>query len=176
MTRGRLRMAGVGLGMILSLALFLGGGGCSGEPQKPEVGFQAPDFTLTAIDGSSYRLKDLRGKVVFVNIWATWCPPCRQEMPSMVRLYNMLKGEGLEILAVSEDRDPQAVRQFAKRYGVTFPILMDEGKRVYQLYRATGVPETHLVNREGKIEASTIGPFDWTDPRVVQKVRELLGP
>lgn len=144
------------------------------QAAKPEVGHAAPDFTLTALDGTTHRLHDLRGKVVFVNLWATWCPPCREEMPSMVRFYQQFKDRGVEVLAVSEDTDEEALRRFVEKYQVTFPVLRDENKRVYQLYRATGIPETHLIDKLGVIEVSTIGAFDWTSPGVVQKVEALL--
>jgi peroxiredoxin len=168
MVRGR--VAGI-LAVGSCLALLC----CSPEAPNPRAGQAAPDFTLQALDGQRYRLEDLRGKVVFVNLWATWCPPCREEMPSMVRFYERFRARGVEILAVSEDTDGDALRKFVERYQVTFPVLRDENKRVYQLYRATGVPETHLINQRGAIVASTIGPFDWTSPGVVQKVEALLG-
>jgi peroxiredoxin len=129
---------------------------------------------MTSLDGARVRLSDLRGKVVFLNIWATWCPPCREEIPSMVKLYQMFRGQGLEIVAVSEDRDLQALRKFVKANGVTFPVIPDESKLVYGLYRATGVPETHLIDKNGVIQGSQLGPFDWIHPSVVEKVRALL--
>lgn len=147
---------------------------CHSEAAKPEVGRAAPDFTLQSLDGAKVRLSDLKGKVVFVNLWATWCPPCKQEMPSMVRLYEMFRGKGLEIVAVSEDRDLGALRRFVKNNGVTFPVVPDEDMKVYGLYRATGVPETHLIDKKGILKASQLGPFDWTDPSVVELVQKLL--
>ncbi|MHB8766457.1 MAG: peroxiredoxin family protein, partial [Deferrisomatales bacterium] len=113
--------------MALAAGLLLGG--CSGGSGKPEVGRPAPDFALKGLDGVEVRLADLRGKVVLVNLWATWCPPCRHEMPSMVALYGQLRDQGLEILAVSEDTDLDALRRFLLAYGVTFPVLLDEQKR-----------------------------------------------
>jgi peroxiredoxin len=159
---------------LVALCLCLAALSCSEGPAKPTIGETAPDFTLSALDGSRHRLSDLRGKVVFVNLWATWCPPCRHEMPSMIRLYDMLREEGLEILAVSEDTDEDALRRFVQSYGVNFPVLRDENKKVYNLYMATGVPETHLIDKRGKLVSSLIGPFDWTSPEVVARVRELL--
>ncbi len=147
---------------------------CSQAPSKPEVGKPAPDFTLQTLEGTTVRLGDLKGKVVFVNLWATWCPPCREEMPSMVRLYNFMRTRGVEILAVSEDNDREALKAFVEKYRVTFPVLPDENKRIYNLYRATGVPETHLIDRSGILRSSTIGPFDWTSPDVVRTVEALL--
>lgn len=159
---------------LLALCLGLAAFSCSEGPAKPKIGEPAPDFSLTALDGARHRLSDLRGKVVFVNLWATWCPPCRHEMPSMIRIYDLLREEGLEILAVSEDNDEEALRRFVQSYGVNFPVLRDENKKVYNLYLATGVPETHLIDKRGNLVTSVIGPFDWTSPEVVARVRELL--
>jgi peroxiredoxin len=147
---------------------------CTIDTPKPEVGSTAPPFTLKTLDGVEYALDGQRGKVVLLNIWATWCPPCRQEMPSMVRFYDMLRRQGVEILAVSEDRDLDALRDFIRRYQVNFPVLVDEDKRVYNLYRATGVPETHLIDKKGTIRKIQIGPFDWTHPDVLRMVGDLL--
>ncbi len=158
----------------LFLALGLLVGACSGESAKPVVGSPAPDFTLRDLGGAEHRLGALKGKVVFLNLWATWCPPCRHEVPSMVRLYGQLRDRGLEILAVSEDQDREALRQFMQTYGMTFPVPVDENKRVYNLYRATGIPETHLIDRNGVLVRTWIGPFDWTAPDVVAQVTDLL--
>ncbi len=150
--------------------------GCTGgaSPPKVEVGSPAPDFVLKGLDGTEYRLSDLRGKVVFVNLWATWCPPCRQELPTMVRFYQEYRERGVEILAVSEDRDVGAVRRAVLRYGIPFPVLMDENQKVYRLYRATGVPETHLIDPSGILRQSVIGAFDWTSPEVRRAVEAML--
>jgi peroxiredoxin len=156
------------------LAIALSCLSCARDDSKPEVGHRAPDFRLVAVNGKAVRLRDLEGKVVFVNIWATWCPPCRQEMPSMVTFYEMFKDEGVTILGVSEDHDPEVVKAFVKKYQIPFPVLLDRDKIVFKLYRATGVPETHLINERGVIEASWIGPFDWTGPRILNSVRTLL--
>jgi peroxiredoxin len=146
----------------------------AGDPPKPEVGRPAPDFTVTTLGGAKVRLQELRGKVVFVNLWATWCPPCREEVPSMVRLYQQMKGRGVEIVAVSEDRDRAALEKFVKQHGATFPVTQDEDKRIYGLYRATGVPETHLIDKQGNIRQIWIGSFDWTAPQIVKTVESLL--
>jgi peroxiredoxin len=167
-------IAGRSTAIACTCALLLFVLSCSGESAKPQAGYPAPDFTLTSLDGVKYTLNDLKGKVVFVNLWATWCPPCRDELPSMVNLYNMFKGKDLEILAVSEDSDVGAVNDFIRKYKITFPVLMDDQKKVYQMYKATGIPETHLIDKSGKIVSSAIGPFDWTGPSVVNTVRNLL--
>ena len=128
---------------------------CSGEPSKPQSGYLAPDFTLTSLEGVKYTLSDLKGKVVFVNLWATWCPPCRQELPSMVQFYDMFQKKDLEILSVSEDADMAAVKEFVNKYRISFPVLIDDRKDVYRLYRATGIPETHLIDKTGRIVFSS---------------------
>ncbi len=92
----------------------------------------------------------------------------------MVRLSRMLQKEGLEIVAVSEDNDPKALRKFMAAEEISFPVCPDPGKKIYSLYRATGVPETHLIDKKGIIRSSQIGPFDWTAPEVVSKVRGML--
>jgi len=147
----------------------------AGEEQHESArAVPAPDFSLTALNGRKYKLSDLRGKVVFVNIWATWCPPCRQEVPSMVKFYNKMKDQGVELLAVSEDNDVEAVRKFIAKNKIPFPVMLDQNKQVYRLYKATGVPETHLISKDGMVEASNLGPFDWMHPDVENAVRKLL--
>jgi peroxiredoxin len=172
-----------GTGLLLLLPLLLVGSGCTDSPAptapmaratSETAPRQAPDFTLTTLDGTPMRLSDQRGKVVFINLWATWCPPCREELPTMVRFYERFKDRGVEILAISEDTDPEAVRRMVAKQGITFPVLMDENKRVYNLYRATGVPETHLLDKAGGVRGSQLGPFDWDSPAVIAKVEELL--
>ncbi len=179
--RGKRYAAAVGIALVLGAA-----GGCSGGPEpepgraqtapaaKAEKGHPAPDFELTGFDGKTWRLSDLRGKVVFVNLWATWCPPCREEIPSMVRFYRRYRDRGVEILAVSEDRDPEAVRSMIRKAGMAFPVMMDRDKTVYGLYRATGVPETHLIDKRGVIRHTVIGPFNWEAPEVARAVEQLL--
>lgn len=157
---------------VFAVGLLLGA--CSGESTKPVSGNQAPDFALRDLAGVEHRLSAHRGKVVFVNLWATWCPPCRHEVPSMVRLYGQFRERGLEILAVSEDQDRTALQEFVQTYGMAFPVPIDEQKQVYNLYRATGVPETHLIDKQGALVRTWIGPFDWTAPEVVNLVTDLL--
>jgi cytochrome c biogenesis protein CcmG/thiol:disulfide interchange protein DsbE len=127
-----------------------------------KVGELAPDFLLPTLRRNSVRLSDYRGKVVFLNIWATWCPPCREEMPSMEALYRRLKGREFEMLTVSIDRDGEkVVRPFVLKYGLTFPVLLDPDNKTYMLYGLTGVPETFIIGRNGVIIFKMIGPQDW---------------
>jgi peroxiredoxin len=126
------------------------------------VGEAAPDFSLPTLKGNFVKLSDYRGKVVFLNIWATWCPPCREEMPSMESLYQRLKGREFEMLAVSIDRQgKEIVGPFVAKYGLTFPVLLDSENKTYKLYGLTGIPETFIIDRNGAVIFKVIGPQDW---------------
>jgi peroxiredoxin len=145
------------------------------ELKSLDVGRPAPNFEFPGLDGKMVRLSDHRGKVVFVNIWATWCPPCIREMPSMQKLYNELRGENFEILAVSVDAlGIKAVAPFMKAYKLTFPALIDREGTIQNLYRTTGVPESFIIDREGILIKKIIGPLDWASPEVFRYFRELI--
>ena len=140
-----------------------------------QVGQPAPGFTLPGLDGNMVSLSDYRGHVVLVNVWATWCPPCVDEMPSMEKLYRELKGENFEILAVSIDAlGKKAVAPFMKKYNLSFPALMDPDGTIKTLYQTTGVPESFIINQEGILIEKVIGPKDWATPPVVGFFRNLL--
>ena len=139
------------------------------------VGQPAPDFTLPGLDGKMVSLSDYRGQVVLVNVWATWCPPCVGEMPSMEKLYRALKGTNFEILAVSIDAlGKKAVAPFMKKYNLSFPALMDPDGTIKTLFQTTGVPESFIINQEGILIEKVIGPKDWATPQVVGFFRNLL--
>src|SRR4030043_376443 len=117
-----------------------------------KVSVAAQDFGLPTLRGDYVKLSDYRGKVVFLNIWATWCPPCREEMPSMESLYQRLKGREFEMLAVSLAREGEKVVQpFAAKYGLTFPVLLDPDSKTYRLYGLTGVPESFILDKSGVV-------------------------
>ena len=113
------------------------------------------NFTLSDLDGHPWTLKDLRGKVVLVNFWATWCPPCRKEMPDLEALYNRFKDKGLIVLAIS-DEDASKVAPFIAEHHYTYPILLDPGSKVHQLFVVQGIPKSFLYNREGHLAAEAI--------------------
>lgn len=143
-----------------------------------DVGTRAPDFRAVDLQGRPVSLADLRGQVVLVNIWATWCEPCRAEMPSMQRLHDELGPRGLKIVAVSVDKAPTGaaeLRAFAKELGLTFTIWHDPSGRIQQTYRTTGVPESFLVGRDGVILKKVIGATEWDHPAQADLVRRLLG-
>lgn len=134
-----------------------------------DIGTQAPEFTYEALGGGTRSLSDYRGKVVLLNVWATWCNPCREEMPSMERLYQSMKGQPFEIVAVSIDvRGAVDVDPFAKQLGLTFPILLDHNKEVSDLYQTTGVPESFIIDKNGTVAERIIGPLDWANTRTEQ--------
>ncbi len=133
------------------------------------VGKPAPNFTLRTLEGKEVSLSDLRGKIVLVNFWATWCPPCREEMPLFEEVYRKYKDKGFEILAVSTDTSAEAVRKFVKEFKVSFPVLMDDGK-VSTSYGIQGLPTSFLIDREGKVIKIRLGKY-----REVEKdVKEAL--
>lgn len=126
----------------------------------PNVRMIAPDFALKDLQGNDVRLSDLRGKTVMINFWATWCPPCRYEMPYIEAVYREKAGEDFVVLAVSIDDDPDAVVQFVKEFGLTFPVLIDTDKRVSYQYRVRPIPTTFFVDKEGVIRDVQIGAMD----------------
>lgn len=143
--------------------------------KPPQKGRPAPDFTFPDLDGRNVSLSDFRGKVVLVNIWATWCPPCREEMPSMQKLYERFKGEDFEILAVSIDADGrEAVAPFMQEMNLTFPALLDPKEKIRALYGIRGVPESFVIERNGILVETVIGPLDWATPKVFSFFQKLL--
>ncbi|UCB51321.1 MAG: TlpA family protein disulfide reductase [Deltaproteobacteria bacterium] len=140
-----------------------------------QEGNPAPDFTFPDLDGRQVSLSDFRGKVVLVNIWATWCPPCRDEMPSMQKLYERFKGEHFEILAVSIDADGrEAVAPFMQQMNLTFPALLDPEGKIRSLYAITGVPESFIIDKNGILVQRVIGPLDWATPKLFNFFKNLL--
>jgi peroxiredoxin len=125
------------------------------------------DFRLTDLNGKSWTLQDLRGKVVLLNFWATWCPPCRKEMPDLETLYRRFESQGFVILGISDD-DPDKVRGFVQKQGTTYPVLLDPGSKVNQLLHINGIPKTFVYDRDGKIVAQSI------DMRTQKQFLEML--
>ena len=140
-----------------------------------QVSLPAPNFTFPDLNGHKVSLADHRGKVVLVNIWATWCPPCRQEMPSMQKLYERFKGENFEILAVSIDSTGrEAVGPFMRKMNLTFPALLDPKENIRPLYGITGVPESFIIDKEGILVEKIIGPMDWATSEVFRFFQDLI--
>lgn len=145
------------------------------EVEYPEVSFISPDFELQSLSGGKYKLSDYRGKVVFINFWATWCATCKVEMPSMQKLYQTFKKDGFEMLTVSVDKDQSLIKPFMDKYNLTFPVLLDPKSELAKgSYKTTGVPETFIVNRKGIIVYKAIGPDDWSTPEMMEAFSKLI--
>jgi cytochrome c biogenesis protein CcmG, thiol:disulfide interchange protein DsbE len=172
-------------GIVAGIVLFLAGVLAAGvhflgdELFPVTVGSKAPPIEGVTLDESRTRrtLADYSGKVVLLNVWATWCEPCRVEMPSIEKLHRELGPEGLAVVAISVD-DPgaeQRIRDYVKELGLTFEILHDPQQGTTRNYQITGYPETFIIARDGTIRRKMIGPDDWSSSSNRALVRELLG-
>lgn len=129
-----------------------------------EVGNLAPDFELKTVEGNSIKLSSLKGKKVILNFWATWCPPCRQEMPDMEKFYTENKDSGIEILAVNllqTEKGPAEVSAFIQDFGITFPVVVDEQGSVGKLYKVSSIPASFIIDSEGVIQRKIVGPMTY---------------
>ena len=143
------------------------------RPMKNPV--PASAFMLRDMDGKLVSLRDFEGKVVLLNFWATWCTPCRKEMPAMEQLYRTYGTEGLVVVGVSVDRGaPGDVKAFAEKLKITFPILHDRDSIISQLYSNPGVPSSYLIDRQGRIVYRVLGEYDWFSPEARDAVKGLL--
>lgn len=143
--------------------------------QTQPAAYEAPDFSLPDLNGKTHTLSQYKGKVVFLNLWTTWCPPCRMEMPAMEQLYRRLENRDFVMLAVSADEaGKKVVAPFAKELGLTFPILLDPEGNLSPRYGVTGYPETFVIDRDGKVVNHTIGPADWESEEMVRYFEALL--
>ena len=172
------------LGVLVAVCLLAAALGAAthflGDELFPvQVGSQAPPIVANTIDGARREktLADYKGRVILLNVWATWCEPCRVEMPSIERLYREFGPRGLAVVSVSVD-DPgseERIRDFAKEYGITFEVLHDPAQRTKTNYQVTGFPETFIIGREGTIRKKYIGAADWSSEANRALIRELLG-
>lgn len=133
----------------------------------------APDFVLKDVDGKSHKLSDYRGKVVMINFWASWCPPCRFELPSMERAYNKLKQHGVEFLAINLGEDADTIFTFTADYPVSFPLLMDIDSSVSDKYPVIGLPTSYFVSPEGRLIYRAIGSREWDEKAILEKIIQM---
>ena len=142
------------------------------------VGAQAPDFKAKVLGANQYKtMADYKGKVILLNVWATWCEPCKQELPSLEKLYQEYGPKGLKLVAVSIDDfvGEDSIATFAKTYGISFEILHDSTHAIERVYQTTGYPETFIIGPEGTIRRKWIGPDDWTSQGNRSLIAQLLG-
>jgi cytochrome c biogenesis protein CcmG/thiol:disulfide interchange protein DsbE len=153
----------VGCGLLLAA--------CNGS-HLPRVGSSAPDFTVQDAE-RTVTLSQLRGQVVVLNFWATWCAPCVEEMPSLVAMQRHMKDKGVTVLAVSVDVDDNAYREFLKNHGVNLLTVRDASQKANGLYGTFKFPETYVIDREGIMRRKFIGAIDWTQPDITEFLGEL---
>jgi peroxiredoxin len=162
------------LSILLISSLLVMVCACSKEGSAPREGSVAPDFSLKDLTGKTVHLSDLRGIVVLVNFWATWCPPCQEEVPSLARLNALMPEKGFRMIAVSiDDGGSNAVESFFRMTGYRLPTVLDPGGTVGKMYGITGVPETFILDRQGVIRKKVVGPYPWDDPSVISYLSEL---
>ena len=141
---------------------------------KVDAGDRAPSFELAGDSGAGARLEDYRGKYVLLNFWATWCPPCIQELPSLNTLHREMEPNGLVVLGLSVDENKEAYEQFLDRFDVSFPTVRDPEMAVASLYGTNMYPETYLINPEGRVVRKYVGGENWMRPEIVNYLRSLL--
>ena len=164
--------------LLLSLSLFLQSPAAFAAmnnqtltkvPGNPD----APEFNLEDQDGNFLKMSDYKGKVVIVNFWATWCPPCRKEMPSMQRAWEILKKENIEMLAINVGEDSDQIFSFTAEYPVEFPLIMDKDSSVVRQWKVRGLPTTYIVNPAGQIVYQAIGDREWDSDEIMNQIRKL---
>ena len=143
--------------------------------KKSSVGYFAPSFKLRNIKGNYESLESYRGEVVVLNFWATWCAPCRIEMPSFEKLYRRYRSEGVTVLAITLDKNSEnKIKSFVDEYGLSFPILLDEKGEVERLYPSMTIPFTYIIDRQGRIVARVDGAKNWESSETFEAIEYLL--
>jgi len=158
--------------MICCLLLFITA--CGKESLVLKTGDPAPDFSLVDLKGKTWVLSELRGQVVFINFWATWCPPCMEELPSMQKLYTILPKDKFKMLAILSQDKPVSAEFITGQKGITIPVLDDSQNTAGSKYDLTGLPETFIVGKQGIIREKVIGSRQWDKPGMVQMMMEYI--
>jgi len=157
---------------VVAFLLLLTFSGCYSGTRPPRIGTVAPDFTVQDAQ-NKVTLSQLRGKIVVLNFWATWCPPCVEEMPSLVEMQRRMKAKGVTVLAVSLDVDDAAYRQFIKQHNVDLLTVRDGDEKSNTLYGTFKFPETYIIDRNGVMRRKFIGAVDWTEPEITDFLGKL---
>ena len=170
--------------LIVCLSLLIGmgpgsTGNTSNSPGSPLnadniISSSAPDFALKDANNKTVSLSAFRGKVVLLNFWATWCPPCRAEMPALNKLYRSLKQRGLVVIAVSTDRSMEHMKDFLEKNRVDFPVVFDANRTTARQYRVFSMPTTFLIDKNGIIAEKFYGEYEWNEPETKGKIEKLL--
>lgn len=158
------------VGLALTLGTFL----LLQTQHRERARFAAPGFRVPTLSGATVRLEDYRGRVLFLNFWATWCPPCRQEMPSMQRVYERFRQRPFSMLAISQDTSVDAVRDFVSSLRLSFEIGLDPDGELPVRYGVTGFPETFIIDANGAVVRHVIGPLEWDNAEVVAFLEEMV--
>lgn len=171
--------------VLLVIIYFYALGAMADDQTLPKLGyrlnelskpFDAPDFNLQDMDENTFSLKNFHGKVLLINFWATWCPPCRREMPSMERLYQKMKDTDFIVIAINQFESPDHVFAYMGDLGTdpSFPILFDRESQISEAYKVAGLPTTYLVDKAGKVRYRAIGGREFDHPEVEKIIRDLL--
>jgi peroxiredoxin len=157
---------------LLAALLILVSEGCYTGSRPQHVGSAAKEFTVRDSD-HQVSLNQFRGQVVVLNFWATWCPPCTQELPSMMDMQNQLRSRGVVVLGVSIDVDDDAYHRFLKQRSVNFVTVRDPEQKVAGMYGTSGWPESYIIDRQGVLRRKVVGPINWESPEVLQFLTKL---
>ncbi|MGP0018728.1 MAG: peroxiredoxin family protein [Candidatus Sulfotelmatobacter sp.] len=158
--------------LLLMLSATVLASGCYSGSRPPHVGTAARDFTLQDSD-RKVTLNEFRGQVVVLNFWATWCPPCQEELPSLIAMQDRTRARGVVVLGVSIDVDSDAYHRFLKVRNVNFLTVRDPEQKIATMYGTSGWPETYVIDRQGVMRRKFIGPVDWTSPEVMDFLGKL---
>ncbi|HEB33420.1 MAG TPA: TlpA family protein disulfide reductase [Spirochaetes bacterium] len=143
---------------------------------KPMTGLAAINFSAESLDGKMVNLFDFKGKVIFLNFWATWCDPCKAEVKDIDKLWGMLKDEDFVVMAVDLREKKKKVRTFIEEYGIDFPVYLDPSGRISSMYSVGGIPTTYIIDPDGNVVGKAIGPRDWGGKESIGFMRSLMRP
>lgn len=144
------------------------------EPKIVSAGDTAPNFKVVTEDGKTMTRSDFGGKLLVLNFWASWCPPCVSETPSLEQFSKELAGQGVVVLGISSDRNPDRYHKFIERFGVTFPTALDPSADISASYGTFQIPETYLIDANGKVLEKVISNQNWMDPEFLARVKKML--
>jgi peroxiredoxin len=144
-----------------------------GQPRPLAIGDTAPEFSVPALPSGSLDLKKYRGQVVVLNLWATWCPPCVEETPSLEQFAEKMRDRGVLVLSVSVDEDQKALQEFVQKYQISYPVGRDPDRSLAARYGTVQFPETYILDRRGLLAEKVVGATDWDDPRIQNFVLNL---